>query len=75
LRARLGLQVKRMLGRLASLAVKMDKKVCAIMDMPITFLGCGSEEINIIKQIHMRYRNRKDRANAFREFATRDFEL
>ena len=64
-----------MLGRLASLAVKMDKKVCVIMDMPATFLGCGSEEINIIKQIHMRYRNRKDRANASRKFATRDFEL
>ena len=45
------------------------------MDLPITFLECGSEEINIIKQIHMRYRNRKDRANASRKFATRDFEL
>ena len=43
------LQVKRMLGRLASLAVKMDNQVCAIADMPIPFPGCGSEEINSIK--------------------------
>ena len=64
-----------MLGRLASLAVKMDKKVCTIMDMPITFPGFSSEEINIIKQIHMRYRNRKDRANAYLEFATPNVEL
>jgi hypothetical protein len=45
------------------------------MDMPITFLGCGSEEIKIIKQIHMRYRNRKDRAKALRKFAAPCFVL
>jgi len=43
--------------------------------MLITFSGCGSEEIDIIKQIHMRYRNRKDRANASRKFAAHYFEL
>ena len=41
LRARLGLQVKRMLGRLASLAERVNNKVLLLKKMPYTYLGRG----------------------------------